>query len=237
MALAIVGFVAPVFFYFHYRASNSGQDSREASFRRYPKPRLEIKGFRYEGNHDGQKVISIRADKFSIQKKKLGFFRFGLMNEARLANAYIHLYGRSGQTENSEVGGRSGQTEKRSDGYGLQRNLTFKGIFSKDVFPSFPVKKISSIVMQPVCLELHDEKTVVAKISADSAAIRLKRRDILFQGNVKVVSGTRVLNTDRLSLRPESAVIQTNRPFMLKTPEKQYEGQGLITDIFLTLKR
>ncbi len=115
--------------------------------------------------------------------------------------------------------------------------MTFKGVFSKDVLPSFKAKKISSIVMEPVCVELHDEKTVVTQISADWATIRLKRRDILFKGDVKVVSGPRVLTTSRLSLFPENAIIRCDQHFILKTPEKELKGERLTSDIFLKFNK
>ena len=143
------------------------------------------------------------------------------MNEAKFENAVIHIYGRSIQSaksgvegrektavrdQGSEVGGRSGLSEKKFDrsltNIKPQQNLTFKGMFSKDTLPSFRVKKISSIVMKPVCLELHDEQSSVTKISAASAVIRFKKQYVFFKGNVRVVSGERVLTTSRLSLFP-----------------------------------
>jgi len=202
------------------------------------RPRHEIRGFSFNSSQDGRKVISIKADRFSIKKKKLGFLSFGLMNEARFDNAIIHIYGR----DETEVGGRRSEVGKRQKSElarrqsgGGQKNLTFKGIFSKDSLPSFQVKRISSIVMEPVCLELHDEQSSVTRISAASAVIRLKKRYILFKGNVRVVSGSRVLTTSRLSLFPENAVIRCDQHFTLKTPEKELKGDRLTSDIFLKI--
>lgn len=184
-------------------------------------PRHEIRGFRFYSTSDGKKIISIKADSFSIQKKKLGFFRFGLMNEARLENAFIHMYGRGRKPDESDNNLKPWEY------------LTFNNVFSRDALPSSRIKRISSIVMEPVHIELHDEQSVVTKISAASAAIRLKKRDIFFKGDVTVVSGSRLLTTDQLSMLPEKAVMKTDRHFILKTPEKQWEGHRLTTDIFL----
>ena len=87
--------------------------------------------------------------------------------------------------------------------------------------------------MKPVCLELHDEQSSVTKISAASAVIRFKKQYVFFKGNVRVVSGERVLTTSRLSLFPEKAVIRTDQHFILKTSEKKLEGKQLMSDIFL----
>lgn len=49
-------------------------------------------GFRYDADYKSRRTISIKAHRFSIHKKKLGFFRFGLMNQARLENDVINIY-------------------------------------------------------------------------------------------------------------------------------------------------
>ena len=216
--LLVVCFAGPIILYYHHRASNVENHREDISDYRHPRPRHEIRGFRFDSNHDGKRVISIKADRFSIQKKKFGFFRFGLMNEAILENVFIHLYGRGGLAED------------KSDDW---QDLTFKDVFSRETMPSFPIKRISSIVMEPVCMKLHDEQFVVTQISASSASIRLKKRDILFKGDVRVVSGSRVLTTDQLRMLPEEGVIKTDRQFILKTSEKQWKGLRLTTDVFL----
>jgi len=216
--LVLVCFAGPIILYYHHRASNVENHREDISGYRHPRPRHEIRGFRFDSNHDGKRVISIKADRFSIQKKKLGFFRIGLMNEAILENVFIHLYGRGGLAED------------KSDDW---QDLTFKDVFSRETMPSFPIKRISSIVMEPVCMKLHDEQFVVTQISASSASIRLKKRDILFKGDVRVVSGSRVLTTDQLRMLPEEGVIKTDRQFILKTSEKQWKGLRLTTDVFL----
>ena len=207
-----------IFYFYLQRASNVNNHRKDISHYRHSRPRHVIQGFRFDSNNGGKRVISIKADRFSIQNKKLGFFRLGLMNEAIFENAFIHLYGR----------GRL--SKDKSDDW---QDLTFKDVFSRETLPSFPIKRISSIMMEPVCLKLHDEQFVVTQISASSASIRLKKRDILFKGDVRVVSGSRVLTTDRLRMLPDKAVIKIDRQFILKTPEKQWEGSHLTTDIFL----
>lgn len=214
-----------IFVCYDHRASDPVGDRKGVSRNRHPRPRHEIRGFHYEANYKGKRTISIKADRFTIQKKKLGFFSFGLINEARLENAHIHIYGRGRLPGNNPDGSHNNVK--------LRQDLTFNGVFSRESLPRFPRKRISSILMEPVCVELHDEQSVVTQISASSAAIRLKKGDIVFKGDVRVVSGSRVLTTDQLSVLPEKAVIKTERHFMLKTPEKQWEGHQLTTDIFL----
>ena len=239
IVLTVACIACPIFIYYRYTASEPEDNHKNIShYKQRHRPRHEIRGFSFNSSHDGKKVISIKADRFSIKKKKLGFLSFGLMNEAKFDNAVIHIYGRSGQTEKTEVPpegrragrGPAGRTAGRQD-------LTFKGIFSKGSLPSFQAKRISSIVMEPVCVELHDEQSSVTRISAASAVIRFKKRCILFKGNVRVVSGPRVLTTSRISLFPENAVIRTDQHFTLKTPEKELKGERLTSDIFLKINK
>lgn len=231
LLLAVAGIAVPIFIYYRHSASLPADNYKNIShYQQRHRPRHEIRGFSFDSSQDGRSLISIKADRFSIKKKKLGFLSFGLINEVRIDNALIHIYGRSELPEKRS-------DEKRSDisttDIKPQRDLTFKGIFSKNALPSFQAKKISSIVMKPVYLELHDEKSVVTQISAASAVVRLKKRYILFKGNVRVVSSSKVLTTSQLSLFPENAVIRCDQHFILKTPEKDLEGDRLTSDIFL----
>jgi len=231
--LALVGFVCLIFFYYQHHSSNLENDRKTISSYKYPRPRHEIRGFQFDGTHEGRRVISIKADRFSIEKKKIGFFRFGLMNEAKFENAIIKIYGRSKPSTN-----RSGESHD-SVKFGQKHNqdLVFNDMFLKEAFSSSPIKRISSIVIEPVSVELHNEESVVTQLSASSAIIRLKKGEIFFKGNVRAVSGPRVLTTEQLSVFPEKAIMETNQHFLLKTPEKQWSGQRLTTDILLRLIR
>ena len=200
----------------HPRSSSPVNDPKDVSSYRHLGPRHDIRGFRFDSNYEGRKVLSIKADRFSIQKKKLGFFRFGLMNEARLENALVRIYGKAGKGEAA-----------------ASQDLTFDDAFLGETIPSFSVKRVSSVVLEPINVELHNDDSVVTRISAASAAIRLAKRDILFKGGVKVVSGSRVLKTDQLSIEPENALMKTDRHFILESPEEKWEGQKLTTDLFL----
>ena len=230
--LLLASFALPVLFYVHNQTSTPTDALKDSSFTRHaatrhPAPRHKIDGFGYQGSSKGQTVISIKADSFSLQKKKIGFFRFGLLNEARLDNAVVHIYGNTRSTQDAA----DGLPNKPG------RVLTFDNLFKKDFIKEstfgLPLKRISAILMKPASIVLHDEQAVVTRIAASSAVIRLKQRDILFKGNVKAVSGSAVLTTDRLSMIPETAVLKTDEHFVLKTPAKHRKGHRLITDVFL----
>jgi len=219
---ALAGIVAIIFiFHFHIPSAQEDERTSTAHHRQQVGRRHEIRGVNFNAVTEGRKHISLQADRLCIEKKKIGFFRCGLIHKATLENAIIHIYGNRG-AENG--------TQRTETG---DRTLTFRDAFSTDGLPSFHTKKIASIVMKPVSVELHDEKTSVTSISADSAEIDFDRRCILFQGAVRMASGNRTLVTSRLNLFTDPAEIRCERHFTLTTPERRLEGERLIADIFL----
>jgi len=212
--MAVGGIATPLFLYIYDRASNTESAQEESSGYRFPKPRHEIKGFRFDGTSGDKRVITIEADRFRIEKKKVGFFRFAMMNVATLENASVHIF-------KSVTGPETGA------------DSAFKDAFSKDALPVFSTKRVSSIEMAPVCVALYEGKSVVSRIRADSAIVCLKHRDVLFEGNVKVASGPRSLTTDRLRLLTEKTLLKTEGRFVLKTNKNEERGNKLTADIFL----
>jgi lipopolysaccharide export system protein LptC len=208
-----------LFFYYQERTSVLTEDKFGVASRRiHSKDRLAIRGFSYYGTHEGKKSISIAADSFRIEKKKLGVFRLGFMDEARFKNAVINIY-----CMNDESPG----------------GITFKNVFSGDSLPKLSGKKrISSIVFEPVSVTLHDDKeAIVSEITADSATIRIKKGEIAFRGNVRVKSKENILRTDTLSLLSEKTILKTKGHYVLTSDGEEQEGTGLTTDIFLAREK
>jgi hypothetical protein len=212
--MAVCSIAAALFLYVYDRASITGSAEKKISGYPFPKPRHEIRGFRFDGTSGDKRVITIEADRFRIEKKKVGFFRFGMMNVARLENASIHIF-------KSVTGQEAGV------------DSAFKDAFSKDALPTFSTKRVSTIEMEPVCVSLYEGESVLSRIKADSAIVRLKNRDVSFKGNVEVASGPRLLITDRLSLIPEKALLKTEGHFVLETNNTEERGDNLTADIFL----
>ena len=250
LAVLLVGCIAGItLYYLEDHNSDLLIYSKDVLQNRYPGPQHEFREFSFESDFHGKKLISIHADKLLIQKKKVGFFRFGLMKEAIIHNAYINIYGIhqwiGNQTADSSEKGKDVKSplnrpkkfsEKKKisapikDG---QNKLTFENVFKKSILPSPILKRVSSIVIKPVIMVFYDDQEIISRVSAESAVIRYKNRDILFSGNVIVTSGPRVLNTEQLRMIPEKATVKTDHPFIMETPEKQTKGNYLTTDICL----
>jgi hypothetical protein len=223
-SVLIVFIAAMGFFLYRYNSSKRMIVPEADKFYQQMKNRLQIRGFQFSGyNEEGEKVITIRADKFSVQKKKIGFMTTSLFNVANFKNARIDVYGQGSRSDQNAVSGLKKQLS----------NLTFKDAFSKGALPALPVKGISSMIIQPVSLNLYVEKSLVTSISANSASLNMKQREIVFQGNVKVISGERSLVTERMNFFLEKAIIKTESHFILKTGAGQSEGAQLSSDIYL----
>ena len=206
-----------IFLLLRQRTLTTHNTAPEVPSQRYSKYRLKIKGFQFDSLNNGEKILSIKADNFTIEKKKLGFFRFGLINVAIFENAIIDVY------------------LKRKVS-GNDANLIREAFPSlKDALPSFSTKRISSITIEPVCLNLRDEKSLFTQITSKSAMIKLKKHNIIFKGGVQVISGNKSLSTERLTLLPEKSIMKTEGHFILKTPQKKMGGEQLTVDIFLNL--
>ncbi|OQY12932.1 MAG: hypothetical protein B6I30_03800 [Desulfobacteraceae bacterium 4572_187] len=198
---------------------NTHNNTPEVPSQRYSKHRLNIKGFEFDSLNNGEKMLSIKADNFTIEKKKLGFFRLGLINVAIFENAVIDIY----------------LKRKLSDN---RSNFIRDALPSlRDALPSFSTKRISSITLKPVCLKLRNRDSLFTQITSKVAIIRLKKHNILFKGNVQVVSGNKRLYTKCLTLLPEESIMKTEQHFILKTAQKKMEGEKLTVDIFLNLEQ
>lgn len=192
----------------------------EVSSQSHSNYRLKVEGFCFDSFKDGDKVFSIKAENFTIEKKKLGFLRLGLINTAVFNNAVLDIY----LTENNAKSSDSGSDLVKASLPSLSKSL-----------PTLPTKRISSIRIEPMCLNLWDEKTLFTQITSKIAIIGFKKQNIIFEGNVQVVSGDKHLSANRLKFYPENYLMETEGHFIFKTDQKRIEGEQLSVDLFLNL--
>ena len=211
----IVTVTGTIFVFNRHRNLTDRDTQQEVPRQKKIKYRLQIKGFKFDSFSDGKNILSIKSDKLTVEKKKLGFFRFGLIYVAVFKNAIIDVYLKRSVSGNEAI-------------------LIGEALPSlKDALPSFSAKRISSILIKPVCLNLWDRKSLLTQIKSNTAFIKLTKHNILFEGGVQVVSGDKSLITERLNFFPEDSVMKTDRHFKLKTPEKKIEGHRITVDMFL----
>jgi len=186
--------------------------------------RQQITGFQFNGLSQGKKTLSIYADKLTVQRKKIGVFRFGLSNEVRLENAHIKVYL---DTAGSEVRLNKKRGEKNS-------KLGLNALVSRDTFSATGVKRITSVVMSPVRIQLIRKNSLMAEITATQAGVRARKRDLMFKGDVRLISGDKVLEAARILVDPKSMRVECDKGFVLRSSHKVRRGGHLVTDIFLS---
>jgi hypothetical protein len=225
-----------VFLYLQYRTPEKPAVTEKTPRRTYPEPRHAIEGFQYEGYHEGRRILSLHAERFQIEKKKIGFLRFGLMNVARFTKATLDIYGKRVKQEGPTASDTSSLPILTLPASLPDSGVSYKGVFAKQALPSFPGQKIASIIMEPVVVKLRDGATVLTEISADSATIRLSEGEILFKKSVRVESGPRVLTTEALSMVPKDGLLRTEQRYVMKTPEKWFAGESVTTNMALVAR-
>jgi len=63
--------------------------------------------------------------------------------------------------------------------------------------------------------------------------LRFKHRDILCEGNVRIVSGRRELKTESLIFQPTQGLFQMKHPYLFSTAGTVKGGSRLTTDVYL----
>jgi len=192
----------------------------------YPRssPRYSMTGFTYTGTHEGKKVIWFHADRLEIDKQKIGFLNFNLLNRVRFLNADIKIFGQP-RTFTAADGEGGGQV--------VQSDLTFENSFTRESMPSLPLKRVASIEFNPITVELYNGDQMLTRISAGKAKVLIRKQTIRFEGGVHVESGDRRLRTDKLSLMPGEEKVEIKSRYILKTQGAEINGSGLTTDFFL----
>ncbi len=202
--------------YFHNRQKSNQAPAPVIQNREYQ--RAQINRFTFSIIDGTNKILTIKGDSFTVEKKKIGFLRTSILNEAKLTNGVIDLYC------NDILNGSVKNTGDK---------LTFKNAVSEDTLSSIYDYKVSSIRVSPVCIRLYQNDDLVTRIKSLSGRVRIRRKDILFSGKVRVESGKSTLITERLSFNPDYATFQTNTDYELITDKEHFQGNRFLSNIFL----
>ena len=101
-------------------------------------------GFQFAGFNDGKKILSIKAAKHAIEKKKIGFISLGAGYIANYKNAVIDIYGQ--QIINDPYS----KKDSRIAAY------TYNAIFSEETMPILSQKDIAFLRFEPVAINFYN---------------------------------------------------------------------------------
>ena len=167
----------------HWWPPNTGFQEQDFLIKKARHP-LVVHGFQFTGYHQGEKNISIKAVRHSIEKKKMAHFSSGLVRIAKFKGAEIEIYAKQVKSENKlEVDSQ-------------KSNYSLKGTFTKEAMPASHLKNVVSFVFEPVIINFHDGQTLITQIQANRATIESRDSRVVFQGQVLATSESRSLATD-----------------------------------------
>ena len=191
-----------------------------------------IRGFQYSKYYEGRKALSIKAAKFSIEKKKVGIFKISPFKVARFRDAEIDFFGESNQPDD-----KTGQALKSlsgsENGAAVRNDIAFKGILSQEMMPPSALKGSVSAICEPVKINLHLDDAPVTRIQAGKAIVDPRKRRMILRDNIQVTSGSSHLSTDRLAIYPETGLFEINNTYIFQTQGETITGEKLTTDFFL----
>lgn len=197
-------------------ASTQSSHQKQTGYK-FARPQQELFGFSCEVQRAGENLFSLRAKSFTVQKRKVGFFRFGLLKEAVINQASFTLFAES-------------STKNTASGKQAADNAIANGIGSV-----FPEQELASLVCKPISLSIEERGLGgrQAYISADFAELRADRNSARFQGNVSVSSGKRSLQTEELKFFLNDYRIEVEQGYAGATERGRIEGKGLQSNCFL----
>ncbi len=210
-----------------------------SSLKRYAtvKPSVAIRGFTFNGYREGKMNLSIRADSFIVDKKKIGFFRFGLISTAKLNNAIINIYCTDKNSYSfasfSESGYNNVNANVNAKTENVPKEIDIGNIFSPDIFKSIIKNRIATLEIAPVTINIHDNNGIISTINSGYSKISLKDGTVTFRKKVCVKAGDNILMTECLSLLPNRSIYRTNELFLLKTPQGESRGDNIEIDMRL----
>jgi len=193
-------------------------------------PPFLIEGFDYRHALHGQRDFSLRADRLTVEKKRIGFLRFGLLYEARIVNGRIRI---DEQGREADIGRPATEiaapaaAETGTEGSGASG-------FFEPILALSP-HKILSVEVRPVSFEFARNSIPVCGLAADTASIRMTDPHgmILLQGKVTAVSGTRTLQAERLYLDPGHRILRGEGNVVLTTGANKHIAQKMTLDYLL----
>ena len=219
-----------------YFSAHSLQDSRQAGpgIQRDSGQPVRITGFQFDHSAEGKKIIRIKADELTVEKMKLGHFSLGIANVAKLKNGVVEMYADLAIRATPPTSGEASRAESNPGGGALKDPaVSFSSLFKEESMPSFGGKKVASIVIEPIQLRVYDRETVLTDITASTANLKLRNREIQFKGAVRLSSNQRVLEAEEMSFHPETGTINVEGDYVLDTADGKFQGKRLEADLLL----
>jgi hypothetical protein len=185
--------------------------------------RSMIRGLRYSVNMSEETRLFIEADEFRVGKKKLGFLRVSLLNEAEIRNARIRIVKTPTQSppqgrgvpdrSPSQINPEQAHPPSSGNAQGREGLLmdSARAVLNEKAFPGMSSTRIVSIKIAPIEFQILEGNASLLKISAGQAGFDLKNRSIVFRDRVRASAGKESWIGDELTIDPASGKVTGRR--------------------------
>jgi hypothetical protein len=184
----------------------------------FSRPFHDIRGFNYSHYNGSEKVFTIGASRFRLEKKKVGFLRVALLKEATLDNAVIDILL---SDEDDDLTEKTGSILAC-----LLMDGAFAGLNSGGTGEIF----IKSAELRI----LSKEEVTLSTVTAEKAILRIKDKTMVFSGNVRIQSGLSRLQSEHVKIYLSTGLVEPGGDYTLEPPDMAAKAKGNFTNIFLT---
>lgn len=147
----------------------------------------------------GTQLYSLTGRKLTIQKKKIDFFRVGLLKEAVIDHASFTL------------------TSSCNDSSLLAKYHPGQGGIAHNMPSGFFGNNVSALACEPISFTVNQTGQAggKARIVANRAEFLADDQTVKFRGNVRLNSGHVSMETNELELSMDDCLIAVMRPYTL----------------------
>ncbi len=203
-----------------------------------PPDHFQVTGFRLDSYTELGPRISIKSDELYLSKKKIGYFRFGLLNELTLSNTKIDIYDRPKEVHRSFSQVEQNPALSPDESSEVSSKTPSPSLYNLDFsILNLPLSRIASIRIAPVEINYFTKAEHIIKIRAARAEIGPPNKELIFRGSVEVVSRDRMLKTMRLKFDPEANRIVSDSCIYIDGSMVQRIENTFISDLYLNRTR
>jgi hypothetical protein len=229
--LVAIGGIGAILVFLLYRSQHTAGKYQEPRLppRVQSSDRSAIRGLRYSVNMGAEARLTIEADEFRVGKKKIGFLRVSLLDEAEIRNARIRIIKTATlapskvhpvpqETASQPSSEQTPQPSVKGDPGKEPSNLlmdsaraVLREIETSKAFPGMSSAKIVAVKIAPIDLQIYEGNTPLLKISAGNAGFDLKHIKTVLRESVHASAGEESWTGDELSIDPGSGSVKGKR--------------------------
>jgi len=225
IAFATLFVIIPLLYSFK---SNRLSSPEVASKRKPIYEGMSAKGISLSEHKMGQLVYSVKIGSFKIKRKKIGFFKIGLIKVAHLDDV-VFTINLDNLDENFQE-----NSSPNSSGKDKSSANFIKNVLNSEQAKPLQLDKVKEVQINNLTVKIVDSEGPISVISSKRAGINLLKHKLVLQGEVKIASRERgTLTCKELYVSGTDQKFKTDSPYSLLVNNRVYKGKGLETNYLL----